>query len=206
MTIDPNLGAAAPALIDRVKNILLTPQAEWDRIAAETPTLGSMLVGYVAPLAAVAVAAGIVGTLVFTGFAVGVGGFLSMLVGGAISVAIAMGFVAVWGILINALAPTFGSEKNPLRAYQLSVYSSTATFVAAVASIIPLLSLAASLAGMIYAFVLVYVGLPRLLKTPEDKRMPFVLTLVAIALVAGLVISGLYASMYLPMMMRRGYY
>jgi hypothetical protein len=77
-------------------------------------------------------------------------------------------------------------------------------FVAGLASIIPLLSLIAMLAGFAYWLVLIYIGLPRLLKTPEDKRMPFVLTIGGIAVVAGIVISTLYTSMYLPMIIRQG--
>jgi hypothetical protein len=40
------------ALIDRVKNILLTPKTEWPTIAGEAATLQSIFVGYVLILAA----------------------------------------------------------------------------------------------------------------------------------------------------------
>ena len=51
MTIDPqNAGGAAAGMVERVKNILLTPQAEWDRIAAEPSDLNKLYVGYALPL------------------------------------------------------------------------------------------------------------------------------------------------------------
>ena len=41
------------ALVDRVKNILLSPQTEWPTIAAESATVQSILTGYVLILAAI---------------------------------------------------------------------------------------------------------------------------------------------------------
>jgi hypothetical protein len=41
------------ALLDRVKNILLTPKTEWPVIAGETATVSSIYTGYVMILAAI---------------------------------------------------------------------------------------------------------------------------------------------------------
>ena len=38
------------ALVDRVKNILVTPRTEWGVIAAEPATSGALVTGYVIPL------------------------------------------------------------------------------------------------------------------------------------------------------------
>ena len=48
-------------LVDRVKNILLTPKTEWPVIAGETSSTGDLMGGYVAPLAGIAVLCGFVG-------------------------------------------------------------------------------------------------------------------------------------------------
>ena len=40
-------------LIDRAKNILLTPKTEWPVIAGESPSTGELMGGYVAPLAGI---------------------------------------------------------------------------------------------------------------------------------------------------------
>ena len=72
------------SLLERVKNICLTPNTEWPVIAGEATPAGSLITGYVAPLAAIAAAAGFVGgsligrTLPFVGtyrvpFVAGVG-------------------------------------------------------------------------------------------------------------------------------------
>ena len=49
------------ALVDRVKNILLTPKTEWDVIAAEATPTASLITGYVLPLAGVAALATFIG-------------------------------------------------------------------------------------------------------------------------------------------------
>src|SRR5664280_597388 len=41
------------AIVDRVKNICLTPNTEWPVIAEEATSAGSLITGYVAPLAAI---------------------------------------------------------------------------------------------------------------------------------------------------------
>jgi hypothetical protein len=51
-------------LIDRVKNILLTPKTEWPVIAGESPSTGDLMGGYVAPLAGISVLCGFVGSSV----------------------------------------------------------------------------------------------------------------------------------------------
>ena len=41
------------ALVDRVKNILLTPRTEWSAIAGETATVQGLYTGYIMILAAI---------------------------------------------------------------------------------------------------------------------------------------------------------
>src|SRR5690606_979787 len=61
MTIDP-ANAGSSGLVDRIKSILLKPQAEWDRIAGEPAEVNKLYIGYVLPLAALAAVAGFIGT------------------------------------------------------------------------------------------------------------------------------------------------
>ena len=48
------------AMVDRIKNILLTPKAEWTVIAGETAPNGDILKSYVLPLAAIPAIAGFI--------------------------------------------------------------------------------------------------------------------------------------------------
>src|SRR5262245_19860553 len=159
MTIDPNLGAAAPALIDRIKNILLTPQSEWDRIAAEPADVNKLYMGYVLPLAALSAICTFIGMSIF-----GIMGFRIGIVPGAVTavVQVLMALVGVFvlAFVTNALAPTFGSQQDMGQAHKLAAYSSTAGFLAGVFTLFPPLSMLA-IVGL-YSLALLYIGLPRL--------------------------------------------
>ncbi|HVK81859.1 MAG TPA: YIP1 family protein, partial [Verrucomicrobiae bacterium] len=72
MTIDPT-NAGANGLVDRAKNILLTPKAEWEKISAEPFDLQKLYVGYVVPLAALAAICAFIGTSLIGVSLLGVG-------------------------------------------------------------------------------------------------------------------------------------
>lgn len=189
MTIEPT-GAGTAGLVDRVKNILLTPQAEWDKIAAEPADLNKLYLGYVLPLAALAAVCGFIGMSVL-----GVSGFgityrvplLAGLVGAVLQVGMGLAGVYIMAMITNALAPNFGSTPDPMQAHKLSAYGSTAGFLAGVFAIIPALA-ALGIVGL-YSLVLIFIGLPRLMKTPEDKRIGYFATIVVVDIVVMVVIS-----------------
>lgn len=189
MTIDPT-GATASGLIDRVKGILLTPQAEWDKIDAEPADLNKIYLGYVAPLAALAAVCGFIGLSVFGLSAFGVNYRVPMvtgLVSAVLQVGLGLAGVFVLAFITNALAPTFGSQQNMGQAHKLAAYGSTASFLSGVFAIFPPLAVL-GLVGL-YSLYLIYVGLPKMMKTPDDKRMGYFLTVLVVAIVAGIVIG-----------------
>src|SRR4029450_1766594 len=53
------------SLVDRVKNILVSPKAEWERIDAEPATVAGIFTGYVLILAAIGPIAMVIGQQVF---------------------------------------------------------------------------------------------------------------------------------------------
>jgi hypothetical protein len=91
------------------------------------------------------------------------------------------------GIIINALAPTFGSAQDQGQAHKLSVYASTAGLLAGVFAIHPMLAVLGIL-GLYSAFLL-YVGLPKLMKTPADKVIGYFLTILVVMIVVGVVLG-----------------
>jgi hypothetical protein len=166
------------ALIDRVKNILLTPRTEWPAIAAEPATTQSLYVGYVMILAAIgpvamAVRGGILGTTV-------------ALLGYAIS----LGITFVLALIVDALAPTFGGEKNFLQSLKLVAYSYTAAWVAGIFHLLPFLGGLIGLLAAIYAFDTFYLGVPVMKKCPEDKAVAYTIVVAICGLVLGGVVVG----------------
>ena len=179
-------------LVDRVKNILLTPKTEWPVIAGETSSTGDLMGGYVAPLAGISVLCGFIGTSI-VGTSLPFMGTVRTPILAGIGVAVfsfVMAFVGIFilSLIINALAPTFGGEKNPAQAMKVAVYSYTPAWIAGVLGIIPALGLIGVLISL-YGLYLLYLGLPRLMKNPEEKSIGYTAVVVVCAIVIGFVIS-----------------
>ena len=179
-------------LVDRVKNILLSPKTEWPVIAGETSSTGDLMGGYVAPLAGVSALCGFIGSSVVGMSLPFIGTYRTPIVAG-MGVAVftfVMAFVGIFilSLIINALAPTFGGEKNPAQAMKVAVYSYTPAWIAGVLHILPALSLIGVLVSL-YGLYLLYLGLPRLMKNPGEKSIGYTAVVVICAIVIGFVIS-----------------
>ncbi|HZQ59711.1 MAG TPA: YIP1 family protein, partial [Casimicrobiaceae bacterium] len=99
------------ALIDRVKNIIANPRAEWPRIAEEPATVGSLFTGYILILAAIGPIATVVRSpMLLLGVAI-------------VSYIIALIITVVLALIVDALAPSFGGEKNFVSSLKLVAYS-----------------------------------------------------------------------------------
>lgn len=182
------------ALVDRVKNICITPKTEWPVIAGESSTTGGLMSGYVAPLAIIGPIAGFIGGSVIGHTLPFVGTYRTPIMAG-IGLAIftfVMAFVGVFilSLIINALAPSFGGEKNSGQALKVAVYSYTPAWLAGILSIIPFLGMLAILAAL-YGLYLLYLGLPKLMKCPEDKSIGYTVVVVICAIVLSVVITAI---------------
>ncbi len=175
-----------PSIADRVKNILLKPAEEWARIDAEPATIGSIYRGYVLSLAAIGPVAGLIGGQVFGYGAFGfhyrpslAGSISSALIG----YALALVGVYLLALIIDWLAPNFGATRDRVRAFKVAAYSATAGWVAGVFQLIPALAFLAILG--LYSLYLLYLGLPRLMKAPADRAMPYTILTIVVAVVLG---------------------
>ena len=158
------------ALVHRVQNICLKPKQEWEVIAGETSSTADLLKNYALPLAAIGAVAGFIG-LSFIGMSVPFLGtyrvpMVTGLVSGAVGLAIQLASVFVLGLIIDALAPKFGGEKNSAQALKVAVYSFTPGWAVSVVRILPSLGILAGLASL-YGIYVLYLGLPRLMKSPQ---------------------------------------
>jgi hypothetical protein len=180
------------AIVDRIKNICLTPTTEWPVIAGETTSAGSLITGYVAPLAAIGAVAGLIGSSLVGVTLPFVGTYRVPIVTGIVTAiftfVMAIVGVFVLSLIIDALAPTFGGEKSSAQALKVAVYSYTPAWVAGVLHILPALGILAVLAAL-YGLYLLYLGLPRLMKCPQDKAIGYTAVVVICAIVITVVIS-----------------
>ena len=192
---DPEPGYAgntAGGLIARVKAILLAPSATWPTIAAEPSSAGAIYGRYVAPLAAIGVIAAFIGQTLI-GYDVPLLGHMrsGIVAGlGAVVLGYLMSFVGVFVIawLVDVLAPTFGGQRDPLRALKVTAYSYTPAWVAGILQIVPALTMLALLAGL-YGLYLLYLGLPVLMRSPKEKSVAYTVVLLLCAIVVSVVIG-----------------
>lgn len=156
-------------IIDRVKNILITPKTEWQVINEETATPQSLLMGYVLPLAVIASLGSLLKGFLFAG-TLGLKYFIILAVIAFISTVLAY-YITV--IVVDILAPSFASEKNMGKSAQLVAYSATPSYIGALLSFIPVLGWLLPLAAWVYGIYLMYLGIGPLKKTPEDKKVVY---------------------------------
>ena len=179
-------------LVDRVKNIILTPKTEWDVIAAEATPPKQLIMAYVLPLAAIAaLAAFISASLVGTSFmgATYRTPFVWGIVLAIYQFVMAVVSCFVVGFIIDALAPNFGGQKNFEQAFKVAVYAYTPGWLGQVLGIIPMLGWLLGFLLALYGLYLLYLGLPRLMKNPEDKTIVYEIVVVVVAIVVSIVIA-----------------
>jgi hypothetical protein len=185
------------ALVDRVKNILLTPRTEWEVIDAEPTTVADLYKGYIMPLAAIGPVAQAIGSTVFGHTIPFLGSYrtpIGTAIGGAIvSYVLTLVGVFVLALIIDALAPTFDGTKNQIQALKVAAYSSTASWVAGIFGLIPALGLLMILA--VYSLYLLYLGLPVLMKSPKEKALGYTVVIIIAGIVLFMAI-GLGAGMF----------
>jgi Yip1 domain len=179
-------------LVDRVRNILVTPNTEWPVIAGETATLSSLLISYVVPLAAIPAMA-----TLLSGFLVNGGAGRFILTTGVIAYVSAILSYVITTYVVDLLASTFKSEKDLNKSAQLVAYSSTASWVAGLLSIIPVIGWMGSIAGGLYAIYLMYLGVGPMKKTPEDQKIVYMAVIFFVLLASTMVLASIFGMMFL---------
>jgi uncharacterized membrane protein len=185
----------------RVKNILLTPSTEWPVIEAEPTPTGTVVTSYVIPLAAIGAIAGFIGgslvgtTLPFLGtYRVPI---MTGLVGAVFAFCLAIVGVFLLAFIINALAPTFGAQQDSNKAFKVAVYSYTPAWIAGALQILPALGILAIFAAL-YGLYLLYLGLPALMKAPQEKAIGYTAVVVVCAIVLSIVLTTIGGLLVAP--------
>jgi hypothetical protein len=186
----------AVSIVERAKNICLSPATEWPVIAAESTTTGTLISGYVVPMAAIGAVAGFLGGSLIGRTLPFLGTYRVSLAPGLVFAlfTFCMAIVSVFlvSLVINALAPTFGGEQNSIQALKVAVYSYTPAWIAGALQILPLLGIFVIFAAL-YGLYLLFLGLPRLMKCPEDKALGYTAVVVVCAIVLSVVVGSVGA-------------
>lgn len=183
-------------VVERAKKLILQPKEEWQAIEAEPLTVQEIYTGYVMILAAIPAVASFIGLSI-----VGVGPFGSTFrvpLGAGVAHLIAiyvlgLGVVYALALIIEAFAPKFNGQTDFTQSLKLAAFFQTPAWLGGVFSIIPALWIIGFFMSL-YSLYLLFVGLPILTKTPENKALAFTLVLiiaVIILSVAVFIIVGL---------------
>ena len=187
-------------LVQRVQDILLKPKTTWPEIEAEAGDVKSVYTNYLVFLAAIPAVATFLGLSVFgmsfLGATIRVP-FLSGLVNLVVGFVLSLVMVYVLALIANALAPTFKGEKNLLNAVKLVAYGATAGMVGGIFNLLPMLSMLGLLAGL-YSVYLIYVGIPVMMKAPEEKALGYTAVLLVCGIVAGMIMGAVSAMFWSP--------
>lgn len=185
-------------LVQRVKQILLSPRTEWQVIEAEPTTSAELYKTYIIPLAAIGPISQVIGYSVF-GITVPFVGTYRVPIGSAISGALVAYVLTLAGtyvlaLIIDGLAPTFNGQRSQIQALKVAAYSSTASWLAGIFALIPGLRLLAILG--LYSLYLLYIGLPIVMRSPRDKALGYTVVVIVAAIVLFMII-GVIAGRFL---------
>jgi Yip1 domain len=185
-------------LIDRVKNIILTPKTEWPVIDRESGDMKFLFVNYVAILTAIPAICGFIGTSI-VGFNIPGMGTMRMPVASGLGNAIVgylLTFVIVYAVafIADMLAPTFSGRRNFPSALKLVVYSYTPAWLCGIFFLIPGLRFLTILG--LYGLYLLWLGLPVLMKSPQEKSLAYAAAIVVCAVVIGIVFGLIQGALF----------
>ena len=177
-------------LINRVKQILVSPKTEWQTIDGENDSHVAVLTKYVLLLAAIpAVAAfigyGIIGYSFMGYHAASIGLGIKHAIIQYISM---VGGVYITALVINLLAENFGSKKDFDKAFSLVAYAYTPAFIGGIFNIYHSTVILGTVAS-IYSLVLLYMGLVPMMKTPAEKRTSYFVVSLLVMIVSMFVLA-----------------
>ncbi|HTI03777.1 MAG TPA: Yip1 family protein [Gemmatimonadales bacterium] len=186
---------AMETLTSRVKGMLLEPRATWKEIDGEFTKPGEIWAKYVIPLAAIGPIAAAIGMVIFGQRIAFTSLTNAVTLTTAIEIAVARYVISLLTVfvvsrVISLLAPGFGGQRNDVQGLKVAAYSSTASWVGGIFLLIPALGLI-SLIFSLYSLVLLYIGLPILMKVPQDRAMGYTAVVIIVCIVVFLLAAAI---------------
>jgi Yip1 domain len=182
----------------RAHSIMIDPPTEWAKIDNEPGDVVQLLTSYVAPLAAIPALSSFVGACLVGVVVPGVGtvraSVLQGFLGAAFGFVTACLTVLLLALVINLVAPVFGSRRSFEHAFKLIVYSYTPFWLAGIFLLAPGLRFLVVLS--LYGVYLLWKGLPRLLGTPRSKIAGFAAAIIGCAGALTLILTAAEHAMF----------
>lgn len=198
-TVEPGVGSSG--LVSRVKNIIMSPRTEWDRIDAEPATIKGLYLNYICILAAIPAVCRVIGDMIPVG---GFGFYVHMSPVAAVADGVCNYIGALIGayvvaLIIDVLAPSFDGQRNQVQALKVVAYSMTPVWLAGIFFILPMLRPLA-IVGL-YGAYLMYLGLPKLMNAPEEKALGYTIVSIIVSIVVVVAIAAVLGMLALGSML-----
>jgi hypothetical protein len=180
-------------LPSRAKAVLFEPRSTFKEVDAEFTKPGTIWGRYVLPLALIGPLAGAIGRLVFGKRIGGTSLADTMSINGAVTyflISLILALVSVWVLaqIVSLLAPGFGGQKNDVQALKVAAYASTPVWLAGIFNLHGRFLIVGLLVSL-YGLYLLYVGLPILMKVPQDRAMGYTAVVIIAAIVIFMLVS-----------------
>lgn len=186
-------------IVERVKNIIVSPKLEWEKIDAENLDMKTVIMSYVLPLAVISAICAFIG-YGFIGLNAGYFRMKGMNWGiyyGVMALVSPLITIVVSTYIVDMLAPSFASEKNLNKSANLVAFSMTPALIGGFLSILPMIAIIGSLFA-IYGLYLWYLGLGPIKQTPEDKKVVYIVVTALIAIVVYFIIGMIFSRLLMP--------
>jgi len=179
--------------VGRARAILFEPRATFKEVDSEFTKPGALWGRYILPLALIGPVAGAVGRLIFGKRIAGTSLAESLSIGGAVTwavIALVLALAAIFVLtqVISLLAPGFGGQKNDVQALKVAAYSNTPVWLAGIFNIHGRFLMVGIIVSL-YGLFLLYLGLPTLMKVPQDRAMGYTAVVIIAAIVIFLLVS-----------------
>ncbi|MBN2415936.1 DUF1282 family protein [bacterium] len=182
-------------LVNRIKNLVLGPKEEWGVIAGEEMTATALIKDYLLVLAAIPAVAKFLGMWII-GVPIPFGGgvvrltFFESLISSIVFYVLTAAGIWAFAQILKFIAPRFSSSNDNVKTLKVAVFMAAPYLFAGVLYVIPSLSVITLLVG-IYCLYILYVGLPAVLDTPQEKTLPFIIVSVVAAILLSIIVSAI---------------
>ncbi|MFA7552687.1 MAG: Yip1 family protein [Spongiibacteraceae bacterium] len=183
-------------MIGNILGLLIKPKTQWQRIADRGEQSLVFPVVYVIVLALLPALAWFYGTTKI-GWTVGDGDIIKMTPDSAAVIIVLfyltmVASVCVIGYMIHWMSKTYGSDASTASGIAVAGFSATPLFIAGAIGFFPIfwVALLISVAAVSYAVYLLYLGIPIMMKIPEERGFLFASAVVAFCLVILMMIMG----------------
>lgn len=165
------------AALRRIARLLVRPAAEWDAIAAERTTIGTLLARYVLPLALLAPAATVIGMSTFDRAWDPAHGYLvppdRILATAATTCVAIVGSILALAAVFTAVVPMYGGRRDYVAALAVATYGAVPVLVAGATLVLPVMAIV-GVVGLCHSCYLTWLGARRVLGVPEASATEFI--------------------------------